>query len=85
MRMGMSRRTMAKTSLAALAAACAHEPRSEIVVSGGPIYTGVTERVEAVRISNGRFAAVGALADVASPGARRIDLVMWAPVAEYGR
>jgi predicted amidohydrolase YtcJ len=74
----MSRRALAQASLAILAGACAHrgESAADVVIHGGPIHTGVAgaPRAEAVRISGGRFAAVGALADVRAPGAREIDL-----------
>jgi len=72
----ITRRSLA---LGALAAACA--PRSgapDLIIHGGPIYTGVEAQptVEAVRISGGRFAYVGALADARANarGAREIDL-----------
>lgn len=73
----LSRRRFAQASLAAFAAGCA--PRGEggdLVLHGGPIYTGVAAqpRVEALRISNGRIAFAGALADASTRGARVIDL-----------
>ncbi|MBY0566674.1 MAG: amidohydrolase [Hyphomonadaceae bacterium] len=76
--MHLSRRRFGQLSLAALAAACARtagEP--DLLIFGGPIYTGVAAnpRVEALRISGGRIAFAGALAD-ARNGARaqEIDL-----------
>lgn len=76
--MHLSRRRFGQLSLAAFAAACtpnAGEP--DLLIFGGPIYTGVaaTPRVEALRISGGRIAFAGALAD-ARTGARaqEIDL-----------
>lgn len=58
--------------------ACAHGGGSadDIVLRGGPIYTGVEAgaRVEAVRISGGRFVAAGAAGDVGASGARVIEL-----------
>lgn len=61
--------------LAALAAGCATTARQQdLIVTGGPIYTGVG-RADAVRISGGRFAFVGALSGArAGPPAREIDL-----------
>lgn len=65
-------------ALAALAAGCVGAARDEdIIIHGGPIYTGVdaTATVEALRISGGRFAVVGALADARNGRrAREIDL-----------
>jgi hypothetical protein len=57
--------------------AYARAPRREsLVLSGGPIYTGVADRpvLEAVRIRNGFIEAAGARADVSTRGARAIDL-----------
>ncbi len=61
--------------LTALAAGCASAPRGEdVIITGGPIYSG-GGRVEAVRIRDGRFVFVGALADARVGGpAREIDL-----------
>jgi hypothetical protein len=75
---GLSRRAFAASSLA-FAAACAHRSAaSDLIIHGGPIYTGREAQpvVEAVRIRGGRFVVVGALADARadSAGARRIDL-----------
>lgn len=74
--MRFNRRELA---LAALAAGCARggDGGEDIIVHGGPIYTGVDSapRVEAVRISAGRFVVAGALADARNGGrAREIDL-----------
>lgn len=80
MRHLLSRRAMAQTSLAALAAACV-APRQDVddlLIHGGAIYTGdeANPRVEAVRIRNGHFVFAGALADARADarGARIIDL-----------
>lgn len=75
--MNLSRRMFAQASLGALLAGCgASEP--DMIVHGGPIYTGVAGAapVEAVRIRQGRFSFVGALAEAraAGQGAREIDL-----------
>ncbi|MBN8605405.1 MAG: amidohydrolase [Caulobacterales bacterium] len=54
-------------ALGAFAAACAHDgPAPDLIIHGGPIYTGVeaAPRVEALRVRGGRFAALGALSDV---------------------
>ncbi len=65
-------------ALAALAAGCAPRAEPDLIIHGGPIYTGVaaTPQVEAVRISGGRFVVVGSLSDARarSRGAREIDL-----------
>ena len=66
-------------ALAALAAGCtgASGGDDDIIVHGGPIYTGVegAPSAEAVRISGGRFVVVGALADARNGRrAREIDL-----------
>jgi predicted amidohydrolase YtcJ len=74
--MNLNRRAFAHASLGALLAGCgAREP--DIIVRGGPIYTGAgATAVEAVRIRQGRFSFVGALADARAlgQGAREIDL-----------
>lgn len=73
----LSRRGFAQTSLAALIAGCAPRGAPDLIIHGGPIYTGVGETpVEALRISNGVFAVVGSLADARANrrGAREIDL-----------
>jgi predicted amidohydrolase YtcJ len=74
----LTRRGFGAASLAALAG-CATSARgvSDILIHGGPIYTGLaaTPRVEAVRIRDGRFVFAGALREArAGGGAREIDL-----------
>ncbi len=73
--MDLSRRRFAQASLAALAA-CAHRGGGDIIVHGGPIYTGVAAGplVEALRISAGRIAFAGALSGARGGGAREINL-----------
>lgn len=65
-------------ALATLAAGCVSGAEAhDIVVHGGPIYTGVgaAPRADAVRIRGGRFIVVGSLAEARSGGAaREIDL-----------
>lgn len=65
-------------ALAALAAGCAPAGAGEdLIVHGGPIYTGLADapRVEAVRIRGGRFVLAGTLADARNGGrARELDL-----------
>lgn len=74
---GLNRRELA---LAALAAGCAsgRGATPDLIVHGGPIYTGVeaAPRVEAVRIRNGRFAVAGSLSEARADGrgAREVDL-----------
>jgi len=72
----LSRRRFAQATLAALATpACAPRQEGDIILHGGPIYTGHgAQRVEALRLSGGRVAFAGALADARSAGARMIDL-----------
>lgn len=73
----LSRRHFAQASLGALVAGCAPRGAPDLIIHGGPIYTGIADApVEAVRISNGIFAAVGSLADARanSRGVREIDL-----------
>jgi len=72
----LSRRRFAQASLAALAAgACAPRQEGDLIVHGGPIYTGLgAQKVEALRLSGGRVAFAGALADAQGAGARMIDL-----------
>lgn len=73
----LSRRRFAQASLGALLAACAPGGAPDLIIYGGPIYTGVTEAaVEALRIRDGVFAVVGSLADARANarGAREIDL-----------
>ena len=57
--MHLSRRRFGQISLAALGAACTRSAAApDLLIFGGPIYTGVAAnpRVEAVRISGGRIA-----------------------------
>jgi predicted amidohydrolase YtcJ len=73
----LDRRTLARASLAAMVAGCASGEQPDLILHGGPIYTGsADERVEAVRIGNGVFAFVGSLADARANArnAREIDL-----------
>jgi predicted amidohydrolase YtcJ len=73
----LSRRQFGMTSLAALAAGCGQRGGDDFILHGGSIYTGVfdKQRVEAVRIRDGRFVFVGSLADAQNErGARLIDL-----------
>lgn len=73
----LSRRRFAQASLGALVAACAPRGAPDLIIHGGPIYTGVTETpVEALRIRDGVFAVVGSLPDARANarGAREIDL-----------
>jgi predicted amidohydrolase YtcJ len=76
----LNRRKLTQISAAALLAGCAHDRDAggDIILHGGPIYTGVTnaQRVEAVRIRGERIAFAGPLAEAASrgAGARLIDL-----------
>lgn len=75
----MVRLNRRQVALAALAASCAPQSRApDLIIHGGPIYTGVAAnpRAEAVRVRNGRFAVVGSLADARADGrgAREIDL-----------
>lgn len=75
--MQLSRRHFAQASLGALLVGCTPRAAPDLVIHGGPIYTGVAEApVEALRISNGVFAVVGSLADARANarGAREIDL-----------
>lgn len=75
--MNLSRRRLGQLSFAALAAACTRNAGTQdILIFGGPIYTGVASapRVEAVRISGGRIVFAGALADARSAGVQEIDL-----------
>jgi predicted amidohydrolase YtcJ len=76
----LNRRQMAQASLAALLAGCASqgEGGADVILHGGPIYTGVVNapRVEAVRIRGQRIVFAGALSEARSgaAGARIIDL-----------
>lgn len=72
MRTISSRRTFTG-ALGALVAGCAHDGAPpDLIIHGGLIYTGVdaAPRVDAVRIRNGRFVALGGLSDV-NAGASR--------------
>jgi predicted amidohydrolase YtcJ len=75
--MWMNRRRFGQASLAALAAGCGARP-PDLIIHGGPIYTGVAARprVEALRVSGARIAFAGALDEARSDarGARMIDL-----------
>lgn len=73
----LSRRHLVQASLGALIAGCARRGTPDLIIHGGPIYTGLAAApVEALRIRNGVFAVVGALADARANarGAREIDL-----------
>ena len=73
----LSRRHFAQASLGALLAGCAPRGAPDLIIHGGPIYTGVADApVEALRVNNGLFAVIGSLADARanSRGAREIDL-----------
>lgn len=73
----LSRRHFAQASLGALLVGCAPRGTPDLIIHGGPIYTGAGDAtVEAIRISNGLFAVVGSLADARANarGAREIDL-----------
>jgi len=77
--MQLSRRRFGELSLAALAAACGRNAAApDLLIFGGPIYTGVaaTPRVEALRVSGGRIAFAGTLEEARSgaSGVREIDL-----------
>jgi predicted amidohydrolase YtcJ len=83
--MHLSRRQFAGASLAALLGACSREADApDLLIHGGPIYTGVAgqPRVEALRVSNGRIAFAGALADARS-GGRRIEEINLGGAAAY--
>lgn len=75
--MRINRRRFGQLSLAAIAAACSRET-PDLLLHGGPIYTGVAAnpRVEALRISGGRILFAGALDEARSDmrGVRSIDL-----------
>jgi predicted amidohydrolase YtcJ len=62
----------------AAVAACASgaDPARDLLIHGGPIYTGVAAnpRVEAVRIRDGRFVFAGALSEARADGARVREL-----------
>ena len=75
--MNLSRRRLGQLSFAALAAACTRPASTpDLLIFGGPIYTGVAAnpRVEALRVSGGRVVFAGALADARSAGVQEIDL-----------
>lgn len=77
MRTNFNRRAFTGAALGALASGCAQGSASpDLIIHGGPIYTGVdaNPRVEAIRVRDGRFAALGALADV-NAGARNARIV----------
>ncbi|WP_135211662.1 amidohydrolase [Vitreimonas flagellata] len=74
-----NRRDFGGVAFGVLAAGCAHAKAApDLIIHGGPIYTGVSAnpRVEALRIRDGRFVALGSLADVSANarGARVLDL-----------
>lgn len=73
----LSRRHFAQVSLGALLVGCAPRAAPDLIIHGGPIYTGGSDvAVEAIRIRNGVFAVVGSLADARAnaSGAREINL-----------
>ena len=75
--MNLSRRRLGQLSFAALAAACTRPASTpDLLIFGGPIYTGVAAnpRVEALRVSDGRVVFAGALADARSAGVQELDL-----------
>ncbi|QGZ93577.1 amidohydrolase [Terricaulis silvestris] len=77
--MNLSRRCFAQASLAALAAGCGRSERApDLIIFGGPIYTGVsrTPRVEALRVRDGRIVFAGALEEATANrgNAQSIDL-----------
>ncbi len=76
--MHFSRRAFGQVALAAALAGCGSRTSQDLIVHGGPIYTGVAAqpRVEALRIRSGRIAFAGALDEARSggAGAREIDL-----------
>jgi len=74
--MSWSRRAFGQAALAALAGCGVRTP--DLIIHGGPIYTGVAAqpRIEALRIRNGLIAFAGALEEARSGarGAREINL-----------
>ncbi len=77
--MYFSRRRLGQTAIAALAAACTRTTSSDephFIIHGGPIYTGVAASpvVQALRVQNGRIAALGSLEEVSVRGARVVDI-----------
>jgi predicted amidohydrolase YtcJ len=71
--MQLSRRRFGQAAFAATLAGCSAPGSQDLLIHGGPIYTGVAAapRVEALRISNGLIAFAGAL-DQARSGASRV-------------
>ncbi len=73
----LTRRGFGAASLASLAS-CATPPRgaSDLLIHGGPIYTGLaaSPRVEAVRIRDGRFVFAGGLSQARAGRVREINL-----------
>jgi hypothetical protein len=61
--MQLSRRRFGQAALAAALAGCGARGDVDLIIHGGPIYTGVAAqpRVEALRISNGVISFAGAL------------------------
>jgi predicted amidohydrolase YtcJ len=77
--MHLNRRRFGQLSLAAFAAGCARAGAApDLLIFGGPIYTGVAARpqVDALRVSNGVIAFAGALdeARAGASGVQEIDL-----------
>ncbi len=74
----LSRRRFTGLSMAALAAGCATGPAAapEVLLYGGPIYTGIASRpqVEALHLRGGRVVFAGALNEASAGGARAINL-----------
>lgn len=84
--MHLSRRHFAQASLGALIAGCAPRGAPDLIIHGGPIYTGAgAATAEAIRVKDGLFAAVGSRADVSANarGAREIDLAGAAAFAGF--
>ncbi|ANP46675.1 amidohydrolase [Candidatus Viadribacter manganicus] len=84
--MHLSRRHFAQASLGALIAGCAPRGAPDLIIHGGPIYTGAgAAKAEAIRVKDGLFAAVGSRADVSANarGAREIDLAGAAAFAGF--
>jgi hypothetical protein len=73
--MQLSRRRFGQAALAAALAACGQRGAQDLIIYGGPIYTGVAAAptVEALRISNGLIAFAGAL-DEARSGSRAREI-----------
>lgn len=73
----LSRRRFGQAALAAALAGCGAGSGEDIIIHGGPIYTGVAgaPRVDALRIRDGLIAVAGSLDDARAGGrAREIDL-----------